>query len=318
MGKRVTGAWVRAAISAALCAWVTSVYAVRSDTFYGFTIWPAYVWAIPGLLVLVYRRRGVRGISMWLPLSAWALFVGVFAEEPRSIVRGWSPQPARPTAGFRVVTLNCASSFAAAKEVARWKPDLVLLQETPSDNDLKPWAKELFGPEGSILAGADCSIVARGKLMEWGGSTDSLNHVTASWTPPGHEPIMVVSLRLTPPVFRLDYWKPACWADYAEDRRNRRIELRTLWSGVAGVAGPLVMGGDFNTPPDPDTFAPLSRSLRDCFGDVGRGWPGTAHNTWAFARIDQVWVGRTLRPVSSWSVMTANSDHRMTIADVAW
>jgi vancomycin resistance protein VanJ len=318
MRKKTTGAWVRAAISAALCAWVSTIYAARGDAFYAMTIWPPYVWAIPGLLVLLYRRKGVRGVSLWTPAAAWILFVGAFAEEPRSIVRGWTPEPARPTAGLRVVTLNCASEIAAAKEVARWKPDLVLLQESPSHADLVVWAKDLFGAEGAVLSGPDCSIVARGELVELDGSSRELNHVAALWMPPGRAAIKVVSLRLNPPVFRLDYWNPECWRDYARDRRERRAELQGLWNSVKSGDCPLLLAGDFNTPPDPGTFAPLSPTLKDCFAAAGRGWPGTAHNTWAFARIDQIWVGRGLKPVSSWAAMTANADHRMTVADVAW
>ena len=170
-----------------------------------------------------------------------------------------------------------------------------------------------------MLSGPDCSIVARGRLFELRRSTLSLDHLIARWTPAGHAPVTVVSLRLMPPVFRMDYWNPACWSDYARDRHTRRAELSSVWARTDGASqGPLAIGGDFNTPPDPGTFAPLARELKDCFGTVGRGWSGTAHNTWAFARIDQVWVGRGLRPVSSWTVKTANSDHRMTVSDVAW
>jgi len=309
---------IRAALSMGLCLFMACAYNFRSDTLYAITIWPAFVWLIPGLVTLLYRRPNKRSWSAWAPVLLWTVFVLVFSEEPRMVSRGLLPIPPRPANGIRVVTLNCASSEQAAAEAGVWKPDLILFQESPSKSDLADHALAWFGTSNSLLCGPDCSILANGKLEELGNSRYENNRVIARWTRPGHAPITVVSLRLNPPVFRLDYFNPDCWRDYSANRRYRRTELAEVWKQVSKVAGagPLIVGGDFNTPPDPGTFAPISGSLRDVFAVAGRGWPGTAVNDYPYARIDQVWVSSQIRPVCAWTKKTVYSDHRMVVVDL--
>lgn len=310
----------RAALSIGLCLVLALAYTFRTDAFYAATIWPAFVWMIPGAMTLFYRRPNKRSWSAWGPVLVWLASVLAFSEEPWMVLRGILPAPPRPASGVRVVTLNCASSTEAAAEVWQWKPDIVLFQESPSEDDLKVLAKKWFGASGSVLSGPDCSIVAKGQLEELGQSHFEINRAAARWRRPGYPPMTVVSLRMDPPTFRLDYFNPDCWRDYASDRHGRRHELAEIWKQTAALAGsdPILLGGDCNTPPDPGTFAPISGSLRDAFSVAGRGWPGTAHNTYAFARIDQVWVSKEFRPVCAWTKKTVYSDHRMAVFDLAF
>ena len=62
----------------------------------------------------------------------------VFVEEPRSLCRsvlfckGWGTITKKENA-IRVISLNCAGgNLKAAEEVIRYKPDIVLLQESPT------------------------------------------------------------------------------------------------------------------------------------------------------------------------------------------
>lgn len=301
-----------------LCLFLALVYGFRTDALYAITIWPAFVWIILGALTLFYRRPNKRSWTAWTPVLVWIAFVLTFSEEPWMVARGLLPAPKRPATGIRVVTLNCASSSEAAAEVWSWKPDVVFFQESPSEDDLRVLARRWFGASGFVLSGPDCSIVANGKLEELGRAGFETNRAIARWTRPGFSPVIVVSLRMDPPTFRLDYLNPDCWRDYAKDRHDRRFELAEIWKQASSVAGtdPIILGGDCNTPPDPGTFAPISGSLRDAFTVAGRGWPGTAHNTYAFARIDQIWVSRGIRPVCAWTKKTVYSDHRMVVADL--
>jgi endonuclease/exonuclease/phosphatase (EEP) superfamily protein YafD len=67
----------------------------------------------------------------------------------------------------------------------------------------------------------------------------------------------------------------------------------------------LIIGGDFNTPPDRGTFAPLAEFADQASVDSGY----TAINEFPMARIDQVW-SRGIRSVRSRAIRTVNSDHR--------
>jgi hypothetical protein len=118
---------------------------------------------------------------------------------------------------------------------------------------------------------------------------------------------LAVSLRLQPPVFRMDYWKPDCWRAYAEDRRRRRQELAEVAEYVKDLAPTkVILGGDFNSPPDRGTFAPLRGWIQSASDDSGY----TAVNEFPMARIDQIW-SRGFRPVLSRAEQTMHSDHRL-------
>jgi endonuclease/exonuclease/phosphatase (EEP) superfamily protein YafD len=305
---------IRVIVSVVGCLLLAAAYLFRSDSFYAATIWPPFIYAIPGIALLIYRNKKRR----WIPLTLWLVFACVFSEEPRMVVRGWVPYPARPANGIRVVTLNCASSIDAAQEIAQWKPDLMFCQESPDEKELAVLARRLFKDQGAVLSGADASIIANGRLEELQRSHRELNHIVAKWTPPGQKPLNVMSLRLTPPVFRIDYFNPDCWRAYAENRKARRNELKELWQQIPhpSTEAPLIMGGDFNSPPDPGVFQSISSTMTDTFDQVGRGWPGTAINEYPFARIDQIWVSQEFKPICGWVVKTVYSDHRMVVMDI--
>ena len=70
----------RAALSVGLCLGFAAPYAIPTDALYGLTVWPASLWAIPGLLAVLARRRLSRGSHLWIPLAAWIAFLAAFTE----------------------------------------------------------------------------------------------------------------------------------------------------------------------------------------------------------------------------------------------
>lgn len=284
---------------------------------YAVTIWPAWVGFSIGLVPTLLAWRGSARAGRWLVIG-WVLFLGAFAEEPCSLAR--TPFSAAPdSSAIKVVSLNCAGGdpLAAAEALAR-VPELVLLQESPSEPELS----KLAGGQWSLVAGPDASILARGRLERLKLPHATTNFTAARWTrlaPAGSLYVMyVVSLRLTPPVFRLDYWNPACWGAYSANKRNRRVELDQIVAFLHTLPddATVIVGGDFNTPPDRWTQAKLRAGFTDCFAESGRGWGATGVNEIPMVRIDQIWHRGGVSTAAR-AIKTEHSDHRMVEAVLA-
>ncbi|MBX3119465.1 MAG: endonuclease/exonuclease/phosphatase family protein [Fimbriimonadaceae bacterium] len=299
------------------------LYAFKPDILWALAILPVWVWSFVAWLCLLVslRKRNWRRKAAWAGL--WLIPVLLFSQEWISLGRGLFADDKR--GDLRVISLNCeGGSFDAAKEVLAYKPDVVLFQETPSQPELDLLAKEIFGEEGVAFAGPDCSIVARGKkeavFIPFVGSNRTVANATAALFNLGSgKKLLVVSLRLQPPVFNLNFISPDCWTGLAENRRSRRqelIELRSTLDDLAVSKDTLVIvGGDFNTPPDASVQNALRPWLEDSFNKAGVGWGNTGVNAYPLVRIDQIWHSKELTPKRVWAAETLNSDHRMVIAD---
>ncbi len=202
----------------------------------------------------------------------WVIGWFVAGDEPAALVRGLGSWHNRHL--FRVVSLNCAGGqLQAALEVVGLKPDIVLLQESPGPSELERVRAEL-GPDWSLLRGIDASILVRGRLRPVALPRFTTDF-TAAWAdiPAHRDPVLIVSLRLMPPIFRLDYWNPECWTAYAENKAGRRKELAAIARFVAiqSIGGRVILGGDFNIPPDRTVTRILDPICRDVFLEAGRG-----------------------------------------------
>ena len=220
---------------------------------------------------------------------------------------------------LRVVTLNCGwGRVEAVQELKRLKPDVVLLQESPGSKDLRKLADEFFGEEGSFVYGPDATIIARGKLEQVGSDRRVSNFVSAKLTTPEGVSLNLVSLRMNPPVLRLDLYNPAAWSDFTQSRIARRAEAEEIASRLkASGFVPDVVAGDFNSPPDKHAFGSLTKGLTDSFKFNGRGYGATAVNPVpCLVRIDQIYTSPKAAVVNAWAFAGKESDHRAFVADL--
>jgi len=302
--KRRSIAWIIAVVWMSV---ITPLSLIKPDSLFALLVWPAWILLLPGLLPLLLKRQ-----PKWILGGVWAVCMAVAAEEPATFARSLT----QPEVGaLRIVSLNCAGgSLEAAREVIPLKPDIVLLQESPSRPDLEKLRKELFGREGSLVWGPDASILAKGHLEPMNLPKTASNHVVADWSSPAGKELRITSLRLQPPVLRLDLSNPEAWKSFAENRRARRKELDEIMDVQSGNPSDII-GGDFNTPPEKG-YVP---GLADSFAEQGRGYGATCVNPLpCIVRIDQVWRSSKLRTVNSFVVKTSHSDHRMIVSDFAW
>lgn len=313
------------ALSALLCAAIAACYLLQPDWLAPVTLAPAWFWVVLGIVPAVLGFR--RGQRLWpaVVLVLWIAFAAVFVEEARSLVRGvlggdpadeW--KAARPQGrAVRVVSLNCYGDARSAREVAEFEPDIVLLQESPGEQQLDMLARELFGESGSVLSSGDTSIVARGRIRPRVAGAGS--HFTFASVELGAGATAdVVSLRLNPPVFRVDFWMPGFWRDHRDNRVKHRRQINDVLAQLRKVpeGTPVIVGGDFNAPPGDAALAGLGDRLADAFLTAGRGWGNTGTSRVPLFRVDQVWAGGRFKPVSVTARGTLHSDHRMVVCDL--
>jgi len=290
-----------------------ALYTFRGDAIAAVTVWPAWTWSFVGVLATLFSSR-LRPVLF----AGWALFSLLFVEETWSFPRSFT---AEPTSNLRIVTLNCAGgSILAAEEVIKHKPDVILLQESPSAKELEDFALKVFGPAGKVVRGPDASIISRGRMSQVDLGSAVNNCVAAVWSPSITRSLNLVSLRLQPPVMRVDLYNPDAWREFAQNRASRREEIKQLSQKLAAAGFRAdVIGGDFNTPPDRGVLAPLTKGMTDAFGAAGVGYGATCVNPFpCLVRIDQVWTGSELKLRRARVVKTEQSDHRMLVVDLDW
>ena len=269
--------------------------------------------------------RCLRRLSL-VVAAVWLVWILLVAEEPRSLARigSWPSaewlDAAKRGRALRVVSLNCAGgNAAAAAEAANYRPDIVVLQESPAQKDIENLGRRLFGSNCGVVRGVDTSVISR-----WPAEPVELPRklrlccVWARVRLPGGERLDCLSVRLTPPVFRLDAWRPECWRSYAADRRERRQQVRAIAEciGKRRRKLPIVVGGDMNAPGGDGALREFGSSLRDAFFEGGRGLCNTVLNDCPVLRFDQVWIGGRLRACAVMARKTRHSDHRLVICDL--
>jgi len=309
-------------ISAVLCIFLAAFYSWQPDWLVPVTLVPAWCWLAPAL---VFTGLGLnRKSKLWslAVIAIWICFTGIYVEEARSLLRIKNkPSAEWVTArnrgdGIRVVSLNCAAAnWKAAFEVTKWKPDIVLLQESPSRKILSQLSQTLFGNEGSFLWGGDTSIIVRGKLHP--RRIDASSHfVHATAELANGLTTDVISVRLDAPIFRLDFFMPGFWIDHRAKRLKHRQQLLEIIEPFKDSRASLILGGDLNTVPRDSALDPLRKKLRDTFHVAGHGWGNTGTNDYPLFRVDQIWASQHFQAESTTAQKTTHSDHRMVVGDL--
>lgn len=298
---------------AALLVFTGVCYITEPDSCAAVTVWPPWVWAVLGLVLtcMVLRRSGRR--ALFAGVGLWLIYLALLCEEPRGLIGGLFIGP--PSGGIRVVSLNCAGgSTEVANEVAAYNPDVVLLQESPPSRDVETLARKLFGRDAAIGCGTDGSVIAHGRMI---GPHKEARHATvAKVRLQSGLVVNLVSLRLSPPIFRTDIWSPSNWREQARLRRVHRNELRSIAQMIEPLGEALIVGGDFNCAGWDGALRELPDRLQDAYLARGTGWGNTVLNEFPILRFDQIKVSSDLRVLNACACKTRKSDHRMVVCDI--
>lgn len=322
-GKRPRSRLLCLGVSLVLFVFSTVSFWFQPDSLAPVTLVPAWCWFVGGVLLTILGRSEQRRRWTIVIFLCWCLFAGLFVEQIRSVTRfdqmsdGQWQQLRSEGRALRVVTLNCGSNrLKAAQEVVELQPDIVLFQESPSFGDVLRICKLLFGDEGGMVYGGDTSIIAAGKVERQ--SHDNKHFTWAKVTTPMGQQLDVVSARLAPPVFRLDFTARDFWSEHRKKRRTHRQQVLEILDTLQELkpGQHIIVGGDFNSPTNDAALWPLKKSLRDSFRIAGQGWGCTGTNDYPLFRVDQVWISKSLRPKSVRTGKTEHSDHRLVVCDL--
>jgi hypothetical protein len=105
--------------------------------------------------------------------------------------------------------------------------------------------------------------------------------------------------------------------DIQENSDLRRRQSEFLAREAARTPGPLLLAGDFNTPPGGTLYA-LWEPYTDAFAAAGWGWGYTFYGGRTMVRIDHVFAGTGWRCTRSWVGPNIGSPHRTVLADIVW
>lgn len=300
-------------------------YLRRPDACAAVTVWPVWIWVAPGLLfaALACERKRLRPLK--LGALFWLLFLLIFAEEPKSLLRWNAGAPPnwealrREGKALRVLSINCGGGVKEAlQEAAALNPDIILVQEKPNRAALEEVAEQLFGKEGSVLAGLDCALIVRGKIAPSPLPPRVGFFAQARIQRASGPEIEVVSLHTMVPPVLTELWNLAVWRAYRTHRETQRNQMQIVARQMAKVpvSVPMIVGGDFNAPQGDAIFRLLQPRLRDTFPEAGTGWGNTIINDLPALRIDQIWVSEHFRPVRVYALKTQYSDHRLVVCDL--
>jgi hypothetical protein len=316
--RRSLWAWVFGGVALSVVALACVACVWRPDAAAALTLIPVWCWPAGGLLTaLPIARIGARR-AFWLLVLFWVGFSVALVEEltstARIVVDAVRSPSEKPT--VRIVSLNCANSPHCVDDLKRVDPDIALLQEAPGSDQLGKIARTLYGDSGNFLAGGDTAILARGRIEPL--FVDRAAHfVAGSVGLENGRRFTCISLRLTPPPARLDFWSAGFWADHRNLRQQHRQQLQQIKSRIDAHwnSRPLVLGGDFNTVPRDRALDELQPTFHDTFISGGRGWGATGTNDWPLFRVDQIWTNSRPQNTCTRTIRTDSSDHRIVIFD---
>lgn len=237
---------------------------------------PSLHLAAPGTLtVATWNLEGGAASRGRLPAAVASLGADLF------FFQETEPNPSDPMPGVRAAL----PGFHECRSQAR--PQLVIMSRMP------------LGPGVDEPLGEGAEQMALTTTLEWQGQVVTLVAVHINPNRAGE-----VSLG------------PGAWRDLpayvARTTRARREQFLALEGLLRRHPGPLLLAGDFNTPP-----AATGLTLQDTFARSGLGWGLTFPADFPLWRIDAVWA------TSEWQCEGARvdgaraSDHRPYLASVS-
>lgn len=320
--------WTMVGLSLLLQLFTIYTFVLQPDRFAAFTVMPIWLWGGFGMLLTLAAYYFLRARFSLVMTGIWTLTLLLGADEARVLLNFSKspPQPGRvaPYEGrpvLRVLTLNCSSFNYGnpAADIARWQPDIVLLQEV-YPHQVKQIADTLYGGRGDFRCHSTNGLITRWKIKRDIPNPDQnrrAQEVTVR-TPGGSE-LEIVNVHLPSAATDLRLWRKYAWSAHRANRRLRLAELDVTRKILAGSTHfphkATIFGGDFNAPASDIVHRRLAPELVDAFAAVGTGWGNTYQRRFPILRIDHIYATRHFVPLRSATVITRHSDHRMVIAD---
>lgn len=298
------------------------------DSMVSITLIPIWAWGAIGAVVSLIGWIVFRGKAFLFVFCLWLISGIVFSEEARSIGRELAAtleqKPAsdqgaqQKKTSLRIVNFNANDKAGALTLLTDLEPDIVAIQQAPSEESLEGILEDLFGADHAIVTNGSNAILARGEFVDTLLEPDS-NTVHARIRTPNGTIVDITNLHLEPCLPSFEMWRASTWEKLTDARlENRKLVRAYLGENeiTSGRTGRIVCGG-FTTPPGDDVFRPLATAgLVDSFDEAGIGWGNTYPDNYAIFRLDQIWVSKNLAPIEVTTRRAPESEHRTVVCDV--
>ncbi|HZY89209.1 MAG TPA: endonuclease/exonuclease/phosphatase family protein [Gemmataceae bacterium] len=285
---------------------------------------PRWLCALP-LLALLPAAGLLRRKGLLVPLG---LAAAVIAGPVTGLCVPWrpllSPAPAGPR--LRLVTCNLHGSEAVEPHrlealVQGSGADVVVLQEWPEAEASSLGTEPGWHRHATPRLFLASRFPIR-RVIELGRNSYEPEGSVACYdldTPAGV--VHLFSLHLASP-------RDSLYAAVHEDRKGaaevaansalRREQSEYVARHTAGLGGPVLLAGDFNTPPESALFREVWGDYTDAFGAAGWGWGYTFAGGKTRVRIDHVLAGRGWHCDRCRVGPHVGSPHRPVVADLIW
>jgi vancomycin resistance protein VanJ len=289
-------------------------------TFFMFS--PRWLLALPPALLILPATGLHRRALVPLLLAVCLVFFPVmgFCIPWRSL-RVTAP----PQTDLRLLTCNLhygtIDASALTRLVADSQPDIVVLQHG-ADSD----RSAIFPPDGWHIHRTPSLFLASRHAIQQAQTmgSDTLGHDAEAMRADLETPSGVVSvfnLHLSSPrdglhaTVRLSRRGPA---QIASDSALRRNQSENLAAWASRAPGPVLLLGDFNTPPESALFRQEWHGFGDAFATAGCGWGYTFYGGKTMVRIDHILLGPGWQCQHCWVGPNVGSPHRPVLADLRW
>lgn len=241
-------------------------------TRFGFYVPPVIVVGLGCAWLLCGRGRGSQFLRSFVCVATLAAALKIAGVDAR-----WHMPPAPDPSEVCFVHWNVARGALGAERIvatlAQDRADVCLLSESPPLSWVRAQVEHLL-PGGHCLADGDLAIVSRFPFVP-------IDRIAA----PG---VRGFAVRLALPGGRLDLLA-VDFGSYPWRNRTPMVECIARWVRAHDGSIPLIVAGDFNTPRDSISFAPLRERLNHAYEVAGHGWPYSWPLPLPVYAIDHIW-----------------------------
>jgi endonuclease/exonuclease/phosphatase (EEP) superfamily protein YafD len=107
-------------------------------------------------------------------------------------------------------------------------------------------------------------------------------------------------------------------AEVSANSAQRRQQSEFVARHANGLRGPVLLAGDFNTPPESVLFRQVWSDYSDAFRTAGWGWGYTFAGGKTLVRIDHILAGKGWHCGRCWVGPHVGSPHRPVLAELIW
>lgn len=306
----------------ALLLGLWALLATQADRWWPATVLlfsPRWLWAVP-LAILLPAALTAHRRSLWL-LAPAALVVVV---PVMGFCLHW-PTTENGGQRLRLLTCNCDASYlhpdALGRLLEEARPDVVTLQAWPSRQEAAVFGQgdwhrhrdeEFFCasrfPIRQVEPFPDQKSCAKEAVVRY-----------LLETPFGD--VNIFNLHLETPRDGLEAVLHGLWHGGSVLQANsdlRHCQSAAIRDWVGLFSGPVILAGDFNTPPDSTIFRACWSSYSNAFSQAGFGWGNTHFTRHTGIRIDHILAGPGWRCLRAWVGPDIGPAHRPVLADLGW